>query len=102
MQQERAVKDSQGRYIANGGPMGPAISQIWGRPVVGTIAMPINTFLAGAFYDGAQVFDRQNVNVLVSSENEDDFIRNLCTLLCESRLAFTVRRPPSFITGAFP
>jgi HK97 family phage major capsid protein len=98
----KTVKDTTGRYIANGGPMGLAIQQIWGRPVVGTIAMPAGTFLTGAFFDGAQIFDRQNVSVLVSTENEDDFLKNLVTVLCEERVAMTVRRPGAFITGTFP
>jgi hypothetical protein len=29
--------------------------------------------------------DRQNISVLVSSENEDDLVKHLCTILCEFR-----------------
>jgi HK97 family phage major capsid protein len=64
--------------------------------------MPANKFLCGAFRDGAQVFDRETVNVLISSENEDNFVRNLLTILAESRLAFIVRRPQAFVYGTFP
>jgi hypothetical protein len=39
---------------------------------------------------------------MISTENEDDFIRNLATFLVEERLAMTVRRPQAFIYGAFP
>jgi hypothetical protein len=48
------------------------------------------------------LFDRQNISVLVSSKNEDDFVRHLCTILCEFRLAFVVKCPQNFITGSFP
>jgi HK97 family phage major capsid protein len=98
----KGVKNTIGNYIADGGPFGPPISSIWGRPVVGTTVMPVGNFLVGAFLDGAQIFDRQGASVLVSTENEDDFVTNKATLLCEERLAFTVRRPQAFIYGTFP
>lgn len=97
----KIIKDEDGRYIG-GGPFGPPITQIWGRLVVGTPILPGGRFLVGAFRDGAQVFDREEVNVLVATENEDDFIRNKATVLCEERLAFIVKRPQAFIEGAFP
>jgi len=81
---------------------GPPIRSIWGLPVVGTPVMPANQFLVGACYDGAQIFDRMGATLMISTENEDDFIRNLATFLVEERLAMTVRRPQAFIYGAFP
>jgi HK97 family phage major capsid protein len=102
LEKMKGIKNTLGDYIADGGPFGPPITSIWGRPVVGTPVMPAGQFLVGAFLDGAQVFDRQGVNLLISTENEDDFVKNLATLLCEERLAFTVRRPQAFITGQFP
>ena len=97
----KIVKDDLHRYIG-GGPFGPPITSIWGRPVVGTPVMSAGYFLTGAFLDGAQIFDRQGANVLISTENESDFVENKATILCEERLAFTVRRPQAFIYGAFP
>jgi HK97 family phage major capsid protein len=98
----KGIKNTLGNYIAEGGPFGPPITIIWGRPVVGTPVMPAGNFLTGAFLDGAQIFDRQGASVLVSTENEDDFVTNKATILCEERLAFTVRRPQAFIYGTFP
>jgi len=97
----KIVKDDLHRYIG-GGPFGPPITSIWGRPVVGTPVMSAGHFLTGAFLDGSQIFDRQGANVLISTENEADFVENKATILCEERLAFTVRRPQAFIYGAFP
>ncbi len=45
------------------------------------------------------MFDRWQSRVEVATENEDDFIRNLLTVLAEERLALAVYRPESFVTG---
>lgn len=97
----KVIKDDQGRYIGDG-PFGPPITTVWGRPVVGTPIMASGHFLGGAFFDGAQIYDREDVNVMIATENEDDFIHNLATLLCEERVAFAVKRPQAFIYGQFP
>ncbi len=92
------VKDTQGRYII-GSPQGNIAATLWGLPVATTLAMNANDFLVGAFRLGAQLFDRMAIEVLVSSENEDDFIRNLLTIRAEERLALAVYRPAAFVKG---
>lgn len=95
------TKDTTGNYIwANpqqiGGPT------IWGRPVVETeIPEFEGEFLAGAFETGAQIFDREDANVVVSTENADDFEKNMISIRCEERLALVVKRPEAFVTGEF-
>jgi len=90
------AKDTLGRYII-GNPQGSIAPSIWGRPVVATQAMTVDTALVGAFRLGAQVFDRQQANVQVATENEDDFIKNMVTILIEERLGLAVYRPEAFI-----
>lgn len=89
-------KDSQGRYII-GNPQGMISPTLWGRPVVATQTMARDTGLVGAFMLGAQLFDREDANVVLATMNEDDFIRNLITIRCEERLALAVYRPEAFI-----
>ncbi len=91
-------KDNEGRYII-GQPQGTANPTLWGLPVVATQAMGVGKFLTGAFNMGAQIFDRQQSSIVVSTENEDDFIRNKVTILCEERLALAVYRQEAFVTG---
>jgi HK97 family phage major capsid protein len=92
------TKDSTGAYIfAN--PQSLAQPGLWGRPVVATQAMTADTFLVGAFRLGAQVFDRQQAAVTIATENEDDFVNNLVTILAEERLALAVYRPEAFVKG---
>lgn len=95
-----ATKDGEGRYLGSG-PFGSQPAVAWTLPVVATPSMAENKFLVGAFADGAQLFDREEISVLISSENEDDFVRNLVTVLCEERLALAVKRPQAFVYGEF-
>lgn len=92
------TKDSQGRYII-GNPQGSIAPTLWGLPVVATQAMTVDKFLVGAFALGAQLFDRWQARVEVATQNEDDFVKNMVTMLCEERLALAVYRPEAFIYG---
>lgn len=95
------TKDTLGRYIlAN--PLGLAGPVLWGLPVVATEASGFEgKFLTGAFRTGAQLFDREDANVVVSTENADDFEKNLISIRCEERVALAVKRPEAFIHGPF-
>lgn len=93
-------KDTTGRYII-GNPQGVIGANLWGIPVVATQAIEVDKFLVGAFKLGAQVFDAWQARVEVATENEDDFIKNMVTVLAEERLALAVYRPESFSYGDF-
>ncbi|WP_436875944.1 phage major capsid protein [Siccibacter turicensis] len=95
------TKDSLGRYIlANPSALtGPTL---WGLPVVATEAAAFQgKFLTGAFNAAAQLFDREDANVVISTENADDFEKNMISIRCEERLALAVKRPEAFIYGSF-
>ena len=92
------LKDTSGQYLI-GNPQGTATPTVWGLPVVQTQAIAQGKFLTGAFNLGAQIFDRWQSRVEIATENEDDFVKNLVTILCEERLALAVYRPESFIYG---
>ena len=57
---------------------------IWDLPVVATPALDQGDFLVGAFATAAQVFDRLQPEVLVSSEDRDNFIKNMLTVRAEA------------------
>ncbi|CDX49215.1 Major capsid protein [Mesorhizobium plurifarium] len=92
-------KDDIGRYII-GNPQGSITPTLWGLPVVQTQSMTVRKFLTGAFKLGAQIFDRWDARVEAGFEN-DDFTKNLITILGEERVALAVYRPESFIYGDF-
>lgn len=94
------LKDSQGRYII-GDPKQQGTPSLWGKPVAETAAMTKNKFLAGAFKMGAELFVREDASVQISTEDSDNFRKNLVTILAEERAALAVFRPEAFIKGDF-
>jgi len=76
---------------------------LWGRNVVATQAMNENDFLVGAFGGGLAVqgWDREDMNVQISLEDRDNFIKNMVTIRCEERVGLTVYRPDAFMKGNF-
>ena len=63
--------------------------------------MTVDKFLTGAFQLGAQIFDREDANVEISTEDSDNFRKNLVTIRAEERLALAVYRPEAFVKGDF-
>lgn len=94
------AKDGEGRYLI-GNPQGTLAPTLWGLPVVPSMAQTVGEFTVGAFRAGAQLFDREQSGVLVSTEDGDNFRRNMVTILAEERLALTVYRPEAFVDGPF-
>lgn len=93
------TKDSAGGYIfAN--PQQLAGPRLWGKPVVATPAMTIDKFLVGGF-KLQTLYDRMAPEVLIASENADDFEKNLLTMRCEERVALAVKKPGALIYGDF-
>lgn len=95
---ELTKETGSGAYVfAN--PQSLAQPGLWGRPVINTPAMTVDNFLVGAFQLGAQVFDREQANVVIATQNEDDFVKNMITIRGEERLALAVYRPEAFVKG---
>jgi HK97 family phage major capsid protein len=72
---------------------------VWRLDIVDTVAIQEGSYLLGAFGLGAKLYDREQVNLAVSTENRDMFERNAVTVRAEERLALTVDRPESFVFG---
>ena len=65
------------------------------------MAMQAGGFLVGTFSSAALIFDCEEANVQVSTEDQDSFRKNLPPSWAEERLALGVRRPQALITGSF-
>lgn len=94
------TKDNEHRYIF-AQPQNLAGERLWSRPVVPTKALDEDEFLVGAFKLGAQIFDREDANVEISTEDSDNFRKNLVTIRAEERLVLAVYRPEAFVYGDF-
>lgn len=96
------TKDSTNNYMFTNArtTMQPGL---WGRNVVPTQAMDAADFLVGPFGGGLAVqgWDREDVNVQISLEDRDNFIKNMATIRCEERVGLTVYRPQAFVKGGF-
>lgn len=95
------AKDANANYVI-GNAQGQIQPTLWGLPVVTSMAMSNDSFMTGNFRDSAQIFDREQANVAISTENESDFVENKITILAEERLALVVTRPQAIIKGTFP
>ena len=92
------AKDLQNNYLI-GDPRASVeqLQQLWGLKVVVTDAITENTALVGDFRY-AVLWEREGVNVMVSDQHADFFVRNLLAILAEMRAAFGVLDPQAFCT----
>ena len=94
------LKNDIGEYIIGNAADG-AQPRLWRLPVVETPAMTVDKFLTGAFKLACQLFDREDANVELSTEDRDTFIKNRVTIRGEERVALAVYRPEALIYGDF-
>lgn len=73
--------------------------RVWRLNVIDTPANQQGKFLLGAFGQGAVLYDREEVNVQISTEDADNFRRNAVTIRAEERIGLEVPRPESFVAG---
>ena len=70
-----------------------------GIPVFSTNILTGLQFLVGDFVEGVELRQRKGMGIRYSTENEDNFVKNILTVLIEARVAICVKRPFAFITG---
>lgn len=95
----KLTKDSTGNYIF---PVSmPGISEVINVPVISNARMTAGYFLVGDFTK-AQLRIREDVNIQIGYEN-DDFTKNLVTILAEMRAAAYVKsnHAKAFVYGQF-
>lgn len=86
---------------ADGNLRNPAFGNgtVWGLPVVATRGIPQGRFIVGGFVGNAIIWQRKGLEVRRSTEDRDNFIRNLITILIEERLNLEVLRPEGIVVG---
>jgi HK97 family phage major capsid protein len=85
---------SDHQYYGAGPFSGSGLTNLWGLRVVEDENLTAGSALVG---DGrmAAVWDRMQAQILIDTI-DDQFIRNMLTILAEERLALTVFRPQAF------
>jgi len=99
LSRENAATGTLGGYLM-GPPSAVGATTLWGIPVVESEAMTSGTAIVGDFTQGCTLFDREQGAVRVGTI-DDQFVRNMQTILAELRAAFVVHRPTMFtqVTG---
>lgn len=95
----RLIKNNMGDYIM-GDPASYVEPRIFGLPVVPTQGIAAGQFLVGGF-KLQKLYDRMAPEVVIASENADDFEHNMLTARCEERLGLAIRKPDALIHGDF-
>lgn len=88
-------KDGNGMYLM-GGPGVTSMPTLWGLPVIISEKAADNVVLVGAFKMAAVAHERQAINIAISTENNDNFEKNMATVRAETRLALSITRGAAF------
>jgi HK97 family phage major capsid protein len=92
---------NKGSYVV-GDPLGGVMTvpTLWGYPVVRSNSLASGTFLVGNF-NMAEVFDRQDAVIDISTEHSTYFTENKVAIRAEERLTVVVYRTTAFLKGSF-
>lgn len=92
------IKGNDGHYIF--GSPGAAVQPVlWGLPVVLSAAMPLGKYWVGNLTLGVTGFMREDVAVELSTEDGNNFTKNLCTIRAEMRGCCGVAIPDACAGG---
>ena len=90
------LKDTQGAYLYSSVVSG-ARPRLWGMDVVISDSIAQGQFLTGSFALAATIWDRMATTIRISTEDRDNFVKNMVTILLEKREALEVTRPEAFV-----
>ncbi len=93
------TKDEAGGYLIQNPTNGVGNMTMWGLPVVDSAYMTAGNFLVGDLTQ-AELYNRWAASVAIGYEN-DDFTKNLVTILGEERLALGVYDAEALVRGDF-
>ncbi len=94
------LKDNQDRYIfANVNSM--STPKLWGKDVVESNTMSAGEWLTGDLAMAATYYDRQETEVLISSEHDTNFIEDMLTMKGRKRVALAIKRAAATVKGDF-
>ena len=92
------LKDADNNYLV-GQPVRGGLSTLWGVPVYTTTAMAAGQFIALDSQQAVSIHLREQTQLKLSDSADDNFTKNLVTMLAETRLGFAVHLPAGVISG---
>lgn len=94
---ELTQDSTTGTFLFTKDPASLAAPRVWGLPVVPTVAIAQGVGLVGAFKEGATLWRKPGVRILMSDSHVDNFVKNILVLLAETRAQLAVYAPPAFV-----
>ena len=95
-------KNTLGNYLFANPLDFTGVTRIWGVSLVMSANMAAGSYLVGAFTGNSLLLDREEVNARTAEQNEDDFIKNMLTILIEERLVNLIFNVAAFEKGVIP
>jgi HK97 family phage major capsid protein len=86
-----------GTFLFTKDPASLQQPRVWGLPVVPTVNIAAGTALVGAFKEGATLWRKPGVRILMSDSHDVNFTKNILVLLAETRCQLAVYLPPAFV-----
>jgi HK97 family phage major capsid protein len=97
----RLLKNTFGGYVWADPDSPVGTSAMWTVPIIRSPNIAAGTFIVAALMQSAILFTREVLTLMIAFQNEDDFVRNLCTLRGEERVALSVLLPQGIVKGSF-
>lgn len=94
------LKDTVGRYIF-GDPNMQKTPMLWGLDTIATLSHSVGEWMVGNFFMAATLYDRQEAEILISSEHGTNFIDGMKTMRGQKRIALANKLPAALVTGNF-
>ncbi len=88
------------RYVF-GNPHAVATPVLWGKDVAESNTMTANEWLTGDLEMAATLYDRNQTEILISSEHDQNFVEDMLTVKGRKRITLANKRPAAMVTGDF-
>lgn len=95
----RGMKDSNGGYLMGSPLQAGADIRPWGLRVIASPEVTAGKFMVADTRMGATIYDRQGATIELFEQDGNNVTKNLLTLRCECRMAFSLDSVKCFVGG---